>query len=67
MGFCHHIEGVECNNCRRGLPALPWVTVPPTIQPIGWACPKCGTVNNPNMPSCFGCPKPAALAPEAKP
>lgn len=53
-----HVEGVTCANCcpkmNPGWPTVPF-TVPVTYQPVGWLCPKCGTVNNPSMPSCFEC------------
>lgn len=42
---------------------LPWEWIPPSPlplpyaprpTPVGWECPKCGTVNAPWMPTCAG-------------
>lgn len=54
---CMHIPGFICGECRdRTFMRDPqWVISPVTIQPVGWTCPKCEAVMNPNMPSCFYC------------
>lgn len=55
MGVCNHIGSMTCPNCLDQYEPRVWYNPPLKVQPIGWECPKCGTVNNPNLPSCFGC------------
>ena len=62
MGFCMHVEGVKCANCDSG---QNWASIPVQItrpHPVGWECPKCGSVMSPTAAVCLYCgPKSASF------